>query len=62
MLQCLAAPSHMGIAQSVYTGIPRKPSVSLGASTDPVDTSAQALATHETTEQKESADTTFMAM
>jgi hypothetical protein len=33
------------------------------ASTDPVDNSAQAaLAPHQTTEQEESADTTFMVM
>jgi hypothetical protein len=40
-----------------------KPSLAFDASTDPVDTSAQAaLAPHQTTETKESADTTFMAM
>jgi hypothetical protein len=40
-----------------------KPSLAFEAYTDPVDTSAQAtLAPHQTTELKESADTTFMAM
>jgi hypothetical protein len=40
-----------------------KPGLAFEASTDPVDTSAQAaLAPHQTTEQKKSADTTFMAM
>jgi hypothetical protein len=42
---------------------PLKHSLAFEASTDPVDTSAQAtLALHQTTELKESADTTFMAM
>jgi hypothetical protein len=40
-----------------------KPSLAFEAYTDPVDTSAQAtLAPHQTTELKESADTTVMAM
>jgi hypothetical protein len=39
------------------------PSLAFEALTDPVDMSAQAtLAPHQTTEQEESADTTFMVM
>jgi hypothetical protein len=39
------------------------PSLAVEASTDPVDTSAQAaLERHQITEQEESSDTTFMAM
>jgi hypothetical protein len=50
---------------SMYTGSGMAPAAGLAfeASTDPVDTLAQAaLAPPQTTEQKESADTTFMAM
>jgi hypothetical protein len=39
-----------------------KPSLAFEASRDPVDTPEQGLAVHQTTKQKESADTTFRAL
>jgi hypothetical protein len=48
---------------SIFFRVYWEPSLAFEAFMDPVDASAQAaLAPHQTTEQKESAGTTFMAM
>jgi hypothetical protein len=63
-LQCKV---HHHACVMMFLGLPYisepylEPSLAFKASTDPVNTSAQAtFAPHQTTEQEESADTTFM--
>jgi predicted exporter len=58
-LNCMVS----GILLYILRAIWLLPSLAIEASMDPVHTSAQAaLAPHQTPEQKESADTTFMEM
>jgi hypothetical protein len=56
-------PTEPSVHGLVFFRTYRTPSLAFEASTDPVDTSAQAaLAPHQTTEEEESADKTFMEM